>query len=486
MNRGLYCFTHDLRLQDNPSLTQLCLRCDQIDLVYIVDPKWQSNPTSPPNPLSEQQTSTPTTPDHRLATYGSKRWQFVLQSLQDIQQSLTVKGQRITILYGDTASLLTDYIQHHQINEFGFAQQVGWYERKAFERVTRQCRQVTVTSDWQHTLFQPEQLVELGLFEREICDTHTRASDHSVHQSVSQKRWDSFSRFRGKVEKANLKPRECVQLLIEQIPPPVVKNHSFKSTHSLPSSMAFQAVLADVPFDGGETAAVRHLTDYFSGSLAATYKQTRNAIDDWDSSTKLSPFLALGNLSPTQIWQRLKNYEQHVVANDSTYWIYFELLWREYFQWLALKQGANLFKFQGIAKQAPLTTFSASRFAMWTQGSTPYASVNAAMKQLKATGYLSNRARQIVASALVNELAVDWRFGAAYFQHHLIDHDVASNWGNWQYIAGVGVDPRGGRHFNLAKQSELFDPNGDYVRRWQGDRQLGQLDSVDAADWPLT
>ena len=107
------------------------------------------------------------------------------------------------------------------------------------------------------------------------------------------------------------------------------------------------------------------------------------------------------------------------------------------------------------------------------------------MNQLSRTGYISNRARQIVASCLVNELDLDWRYGAAYFEQQLLDYDVAVNWGNWQYLAGVGADPRGQRHFNLEKQAQLFDPAGDYVKQWQGQKTLSCLDSVDAADWPL-
>ena len=107
------------------------------------------------------------------------------------------------------------------------------------------------------------------------------------------------------------------------------------------------------------------------------------------------------------------------------------------------------------------------------------------------TGYLSNRARQIVASCLVNELSVDWRYGAAWFEEQLIDYDAAVNWGNWQYIAGVGVDPRGGRHFNLDKQAAIYDPEGKYQIRWGSQSDKGclsnqVLDSVDAADWPVS
>ena len=106
------------------------------------------------------------------------------------------------------------------------------------------------------------------------------------------------------------------------------------------------------------------------------------------------------------------------------------------------------------------------------------------MNQLNATGFMSNRGRQIVASCLVNELQIDWRYGAAYFQQMLVDHDVASNWGNWQYIAGVGVDPRGGRQFNLAKQTDIYDAKKIFITKWQGAATQPTLDSVDAVDWP--
>jgi deoxyribodipyrimidine photo-lyase len=88
------------------------------------------------------------------------------------------------------------------------------------------------------------------------------------------------------------------------------------------------------------------------------------------------------------------------------------------------------------------------------------------MQQLNHPGYLSNRGRQIAASSLVYDLGLDWRAGAGYFENRLVDYDVASNWGNWQYIAGVGADTRGGRHFNIAKQTRQYDPDGSYVDRW--------------------
>jgi deoxyribodipyrimidine photo-lyase len=181
----------------------------------------------------------------------------------------------------------------------------------------------------------------------------------------------------------------------------------------------------------------------------------------------------------------LSAYEGINGSNESSHWLYIELLWREYFIYLHYCQKDKTFSFQGTAKTAPLTSFYPERFKKWCEGETPYQLVNACMKELKETGYLSNRGRQIVASCLVNELGVDWRYGAAWFEHCLIDYDVAVNWGNWQYIAGVGADPRGGRHFNIQKQTELYDPDFLYQKRW-GAQSRDKLDSRDAADWPIS
>ena len=149
----------------------------------------------------------------------------------------------------------------------------------------------------------------------------------------------------------------------------------------------------------------------------------------------------------------LKKYESLNGKNQSTYWIFFELLWREYFQWYAHHYKESLYKISGVTGIRPLSSFYAERLKKWEQGTTPYPLVNALMNQLVSTGYMSNRGRQIVASCLVNELELDWRYGASFMESHLIDYDVASNWGNWQSIAGVGSDGKK-KHFDLNKQTK--------------------------------
>jgi deoxyribodipyrimidine photo-lyase len=246
----------------------------------------------------------------------------------------------------------------------------------------------------------------------------------------------------------------------------------------------------NVEFHGGEKSALSHINQYFSSDAPSSYKVTRNALscekDDWPLSSKFSPWLANGCLSARYIINALSDYEHKNTANESTYWIAFELLWREYFQWYTRQHGKQIFARTGIQPSASPASFYPQRFQQWCHGSTPWPLVNACMKQLNQTGFLSNRGRQIVASCLIYELGLDCRCGAAYFEQQLIDYDVAANWGNWQYIAGVGADPRGGRQFSIAKQQQLYDPKKIYIKRWQGDINYSTtIDSVDAADWPI-
>ncbi|WP_152557184.1 DASH family cryptochrome, partial [Photobacterium sanctipauli] len=232
-------------------------------------------------------------------------------------------------------------------------------------------------------------------------------------------------------------------------------------------------------FNGGETAGLEQMANYFASSAPSNYKETRNGLDGWDYSTKFSPWLALGCLSAKSVLAALAQYQQaQCEQSGSSDWIKYELMWREYFQWYGHKYGHRLFQFRGIKDSSPNTAFYPERFRRWCEGNTPYPLVNALMNQLRQTGYMSNRGRQIAASCLTNELSLDWRYGASYFEEHLIDYDIASNWGNWQYLAGVGADPQGHRHFNIEKQTDDYDPDRTFINKWGGDKFDGGLDSV--------
>ena len=154
------------------------------------------------------------------------------------------------------------------------------------------------------------------------------------------------------------------------------------------------------------------------------------------------------------------------MANDSTYWLIFELLWRDYFRWISAKHGIQIFQPEGLQGVKIPWKQDREAFELWRTGQTGIPFVDANMRELLHTGFMSNRGRQNVGSFLTKNLGIDWRLGAEWFESQLIDYDVCSNWGNWNYTAGVGNDARGFRYFNIPKQAKDYDPQGKYVRHW--------------------
>jgi len=218
-------------------------------------------------------------------------------------------------------------------------------------------------------------------------------------------------------------------------------------------------------FQGGETAALQRVQDFiWNKDLLKNYFNTRNGMLGADYSTKFSPWLAHGNLSPRYIAMECKKYEQERVENKSTYWVVFELLWRDYFKFFAKKHGATLFAAGGTMESNKEWKHYKKNVQAWIAGKTGYPLVDANMRELAATGFMSNRGRQNVASFLTLELNEDWRYGAEYFESVLLDHDVHSNYGNWCAAAGM----TGGRvnRFNIVKQGKDYDQHGEYVRHW--------------------
>ncbi len=226
------------------------------------------------------------------------------------------------------------------------------------------------------------------------------------------------------------------------------------------------------PFSGGQASARARLDDYvFGRALVANYKKTRNGLLGEAFSSKLSPWLANGSLSPRRAHEAVKTFEAQNGGNQSTYWLIFELLWRDFFRFQAMKVGRKLFTPGGIQEKDRSYQNAHQAFAGWQDGKSGHPFIDANMVELARTGWMSNRGRQNVASWLVRDLDVDWRWGAAWFEHHLLDYDPCSNYGNWQYVAGVGHDPRGDRRFDPDRQAWTYDRKGRFVETWLPERQ---------------
>ncbi len=220
------------------------------------------------------------------------------------------------------------------------------------------------------------------------------------------------------------------------------------------------------PFSGGEDSALERLQEYFWETKSLQkYKQTRNGLIGINYSSKFSAWLANGCVSAKTIFNEVKKFEEEIVKNEDTYWLIFELIWRDFFKYVSLKHDSKIFKQSGILQKEYNWQKDKNVINDWINGNTKYDFVNANMKEIAATGFMSNRGRQNVASYFSKEMEQDWRVGASYFESMLIDYDVHSNWGNWIYNAGVGNDPRD-RKFNIESQADRYDPNNEYVDLW--------------------
>lgn len=220
------------------------------------------------------------------------------------------------------------------------------------------------------------------------------------------------------------------------------------------------------PFSGGERNGLSRIDEYlFKTRHLSSYKETRNNMIGTEYSSKFSAWLANGSLSPRYVVNEIKRFETEVEKNESTYWLIFELLWREYWRYVFIKHGSSYFKINGIAKTEKNWKTNRVQFEKWRIGKTGFPLVDSNMRELFQTGWMSNRGRQITASFLAKNLEIDWRWGAAWFESQLIDYDVYSNWGNWAYVAGVGNDGRD-RYFNLQIQAKNYDSNGEYMKIW--------------------
>jgi deoxyribodipyrimidine photo-lyase len=220
-------------------------------------------------------------------------------------------------------------------------------------------------------------------------------------------------------------------------------------------------------FHGGEKSGLEQLKYYLQDTgLLHQYFDTRNNMLGWDFSSKLSAWLSAGCISPKMVFHEIKSFEKSFGKSKSTYWLFFELLWRDFFRLMGKKHGDRIFRQSGIKGKSQPFANNQEAFEHWINGTTGVPLIDANMRQLRETGFMSNRGRQIVASFLVNDLQVNWLMGAAYMESMLIDYDPCSHYGNWNYIAGVGSDPREDRYFNPVSQAKKYDPEGDFVRYW--------------------
>ena len=381
-----------------------------------------------------------------FAKTGAFRAKFLIESVANLRENLRSLNSNLIIRIGHPEDVLPKLAQQLEVGSVYYHAEITT-EEKALEinlGAALKEKNITYKIFWGNTLLHRDNL-PFAIAKLPELFTHFRKqveADFIVREVFPTP--DSLNSLPDQLDVGELPTLESFGL-IEPVP-------------------CDRAVLQ---FKGGETEALKRLDHYFwQSDRLQVYKQTRNGMLKPDDSSKFSPWLALGCLSPRYIYTQVKQYESERLANDSTYWLIFELLWRDYFRFVAAKHGDRLFYRSGLRNMDIPWKQDWKRFELWQKGKTGFPLVDANMRELAATGYMSNRGRQNVASFLTKNLGIDWRMGAEWFESLLIDYDPCSNWGNWNYTAGVGNDARGFRFFNINKQSQDYDPQGEYVKHW--------------------
>jgi deoxyribodipyrimidine photo-lyase len=444
--RAIVWFRNDLRLHDNEALQEALSNADEIIPIYVIDERIFRGKTSFGFPKT-----------------GKYRLRFILESLADLRASLQKLGSELYVRIGKPEDILFDMARLARTS-YVFCNR----ERTAEElRVQDKLEQKLWTIGQELRYCRGKMLY------------HTADLPFPVNHTP-----DTFAQYRKEVER--------ITPVREPFPiPNMIGNTSFDlAAGKIPSVTEFgfddfeKDARSVLPFSGGETEGLRHLKHYlWDTHLVKTYEDTRNGLLGSDYSSKFSAFLSHGCLSPKMIYHELKRYEEAHGANRSTYWLFFELLWRDYFRLVGKKQGNDIFKTGGITGKPDKKWQSDSRlFQIWADGKTGIPFIDANMRELNATGFMSNRGRQNVASFLIKDLNINWIMGAEWFESQLVDYDPCSNYVNWMYIAGVGNDPREDRYFNILSQATRYDAKGEFVKTWLPELQNVPCEKIHRPD----
>ncbi|AOS95979.1 Cryptochrome DASH [Microbulbifer aggregans] len=430
---NLVWFRNDLRSSDNYSLVQACQNQGPVVALYCFDPRHYEK-------------------DHYGFVRTDKfRARFLIETIQTLRQQLAQLNIPLLVYQEKPEVILPKLVAALAIDSIYLQREWTRYEEQVLDSVrgTAGMNAVDFYQALDQFLLHPDDLP---------------FADPDDIPRV-------FTGFRKRVEK-ELMVRKPLSPPLPRAPENLAAAETAPVPDPIPelTDLGLQHFTLDTrsafPFKGGELAAQERIDHYFwLTENLKRYKHTRNGLVGTDYSSKLSPWLANGSLSARQVYWQVKEFERQVVANEDTYWLVFELLWRDFFKYVSLKYGDRIFQLGGILQKEYEWHRDPQELQRWIDGETEYDFVNANMREIAKTGWMSNRGRQNVASYFSRERQQDWRIGAAYFESLLLDYDVHSNYGNWMYNSGVGNDPRD-RRFNIDSQAERYDPNHAFRNLW--------------------
>ncbi|XP_044721746.1 FAD binding domain of DNA photolyase [Hirsutella rhossiliensis] len=506
----VYLLRRDLRVSDNPILHHLAASPDHGYTHLLPIYVFPSRQVEVSGFLKDGQQSPYPQARSRVGGYwrcGPHRAKFVAQSVWDLKDSLQQLDSDLVIRVGDTRDVLSHLMQGLQdqspkLAAVWMTEELPWEEKEEHEAVAALCSE----NDVDFKLWPDEKYY--------IDDRDTGLAKPADLPDV-------FTTYRKSQEPLRERPRKALPAPAKALLPPMPDESAIPPQHGpfeIPASLdglearllqPLDIGLSNPPkacgdaqsghtFQGGERSAHERICHLLRSGAVSSYKETRNGLLGADYSTKLSAYLALGCISARQVHEELLKFEDGKAEayreaagyakgeNAGTAGIRFELLWRDYMRLCTAKFGRKLFKLSGFTQdksydtkwktadkavavrgQQPSPDKVSRLIERFNEGTTGMGLIDATQRELFLTGYTSNRARQNAASFLSKHLNIDWRYGAEWYEMLLVDYDTSSNWANWQYVAGVGNDPRGdARIFNPVKQAFDYDKDGAYVRTW--------------------
>jgi deoxyribodipyrimidine photo-lyase len=418
VTRGLHWFRNDLRLQDNTALAALAERAEEWLPVFILDSRIVGD-----------------------ASAGGPRMRFLLDCLERLGRALEKRGVPLLVRAGRPEQVLPRLLYDTGARILSFNHDTTPFACRRDEAVRQAVEKsgAEVLSRVDHVVFR-------------AGDVRTASGGpyavYSPYRKSWWKRWHSG-------------PQRPVRM--RRLPPPIP---GFSADPVVdPHEFGLEAGAGEIP-TGGEEAARRRL-ERFLEAAAGRYHQDRDR-PDLDGTSRLSPYLRFGALSVRHCFDRA---EEAAAAEPKLQlgvakWLD-ELVWREFYSAILEKHPRVLRESYRREYDALVWNDDPKGFEAWCEGRTGFPIVDAGMRQLRATGWMHNRVRMIVASFLTKDLLIDWRDGERFFFEHLVDGDPASNNGGWQWAASTGTDAQPYfRIFNPVTQGRRWDPEGRYVRRW--------------------
>ena len=380
---------------------------------------------------------------------GDRRLRFLLESVADLRQRLRELGADLLVRIGEPETVLPQLMDELHADTLRAVRHPGTEERGVEKRLRKR-----VAAGRTFELLDPDTLFES---DDPLADARDLPEVFSKYRRTMEKK--------RRLAEPRPRPARLSPWPTDHDPGELPTFADLGRTEPAPDPRAADDRVTG--FTGGETAGCERLHAWaFAGDHLRHYKHTRNGLLGDAFSSKLSPWLALGCLSARYVAAETLRYESERVANDSTYWLRFELMWADYFRLALLKHGPRAFRRAGPAGSDLRWDNPPDHFEAWREARTGVDFIDANLVELEATGFMSNRGRQNVASFLTKNLNVDWRWGARWFESRLLDYEPAANYGNWAYAAGVGADPRGFRGFDVLGQAHRYDPDGAHADFW--------------------